>query len=342
MKMKKTIQTIVLALFVVASMQAQLNPDRHTTSPSDGWLSCTESMSPDPANGLSHWIMIDILSTEQLTTFKLWNHNDPASLDDGIDRLKVQYSVDKVTWTDAGEYNIPRSDGSAFYEGIDAMNFNGASMRYILLTALSNHGGTCSGLSEVRFYLGQAVPVELASFDGVCKDGEKNIEWSFADISDFGSVEVEYSNDGKEWETIYTTTNAGSELNGSYSNKYSDQRLINETNYFYRLRMNDINGDYKFSDIIEVACEVDENDIHVFPNPVSNKLNIDLELIDSEDVNYTLKDVLGKIIQQGVFPAKAGSNRFYLNTTELVDGNYFISLQVGSKNIEKKIIKLKP
>ncbi len=339
--MKRIIQTCFLALFVIASLQGQLNPDRHTTSPSDGWLSCNETMNPDPANGLSHWIMIDIQSTEQITTFKMWNHNDPASLDNGVDRLKVQYSLDATTWVDGGEYNIARSDGSAFYEGIDVTNFNGASMRYILLTAQSTHGGTCAGIAETRFYLGQAVPVELASFKGNCEDGEKQLQWSFADVSDFASVEVQYSTDGKEWTGIYTTSNMGSETDGIYSNKYSDTRLINESNHFYRLRLNDINGDFKFSDIVEVNCEINENDVRTFPNPVSDKLYVDVELIDAENIDYQLTDILGKIVSQGVFNADAGNNRFNINTTELIEGNYILSLQIGSKNIEKKIIKFK-
>jgi len=60
---------------------AQLDPDRHTTSPSDGWKSCQTSMNPNADLGMGHWIQFDFLSPHQLTLVKLWNHNDPAHLD---------------------------------------------------------------------------------------------------------------------------------------------------------------------------------------------------------------------------------------------------------------------
>ena len=317
-----------------------MNPDRHTTSPSDGWLSCTESMNPDAANGMSHWIMIDLLGTEQLTTFKIWNHNDPASLDNGVDLLKIQYSVDKVTWNDIAEVNVPQSDGSAFYEGVDVANFNGTSVRYILLTALSSHGGTCAGFAETRFYKGQAVPVELASFEGVCDDNAKKLDWSFADISDFGTVEVEYSTDAKNWTSIYTSANAGTNIDGNYVNKYTDNRRLNADANLYRLKMTDINGDFKYSDIVGVDCEVDENDVQIYPNPVRNQININIELLSDEEISYTVKDVLGKTIKSGIYSAKSGVNEFTINSSDFVTGNYFISLDLGTTTIEKKIIKV--
>ena len=59
-------------------------------------------------------------------------------------------------------------------------------------------------------------------------------------------------------------------------------------------------------------------------------------MITNEDVQYTLKDVLGKTIQTGIFQAKEGNNRFTLNGSELVAGHYFITLEMGSISIEKK------
>lgn len=151
--MKKLFIIIISCLFLQTAF-SQCNPDRHSTSWYDGWVSCMATQSPNPARGISHWIMYNFNEPYSLSTSTIWNSNDPAHLDYGIQGYTVDYSSDGLLWTSLGTFSAEKANGSPFYEGIEGPDFNKAVAQYVLITALSNYGGSCYGLSEVKFDLG--------------------------------------------------------------------------------------------------------------------------------------------------------------------------------------------
>lgn len=334
----KHIYTLCLLLWVSASF-AQLYPDRHTTSPSDGWKSCSAADNPNGESGISHWVKFDFETIHSITNIKIWNYNDPANLADGIKTLRIDYSVDNVNWTNAGSFPVTISDGSAFYEGEFIANLNGVSARHVILTAEENHDGACYGFSEIRMYTGQSVPVELMAFEGTCERGKKDINWSFGDVSEFESVNLQWSNNGNDWETIYTSNNAGEKSGEITEASYSDIRQTRTSKNFYRLKMNDINGDSEFSEIIVVSCEVTEQDVQVYPQPVSAEMTINIELLQNSSIVYTVNDVLGQKIIQNAWDGNEGMNQFKLNVENLIPGQYLIRFEIDGKHIEKKFLK---
>jgi hypothetical protein len=89
----------------------------------------------------------------------LWNTNAPDYLTDGMQSIVVDISNDGVNWSEVGEFQIPMADGTSTYEGLDLYDFGGSSAQYVLITGLTNHGGTCFGLSEIRIDVADAVVV---------------------------------------------------------------------------------------------------------------------------------------------------------------------------------------
>lgn len=330
---------IFLLLFAFTNLNAQLYPDRHTTSPSDAWKSCQEALNPNGESGMSHWIKFDFETVQSITDVKIWNLNDPANLSDGVSSLRIDYSLDNTTWTNAGSFDVAISQGSAFYEGEIIANLNGINARYLILTAEENHGGSCFGISESRFYLGQAVPVELVSFEAECSRAGKELSWSFGDVSDFESLDVEWSANGLEWNSIYTTNEPGTQLNGIYSTKYSDVRKTRANKNFYRLNMKDLDGVSQFSEIIVLGCEITEQDITIYPQPVSDEMTVNLDLLQSNKVNYTVINLLGQKIYTNVWDAQEGMNQFKLNVDEFIPGQYILQLEINGDIIEKKFLK---
>lgn len=148
--MKKII--LIALFFAVSSVSifAQCFLDRHNTTWYDGWISCTTSMNPNPARGESHWILYDLNYSYELFQMHIWNTNAPDYLADGMQDIVIDFSNDGLNWTEAGEFQVPIADGTSTYEGLDLYDFDGTSAQYVLITGLSNHGGSCFGLSEIR------------------------------------------------------------------------------------------------------------------------------------------------------------------------------------------------
>ncbi|MFZ1749100.1 MAG: T9SS type A sorting domain-containing protein, partial [Saprospiraceae bacterium] len=72
-------------------------------------------------------------------------------LEDGMKEVVIDISINGTSWQEWGRYTLPKAPGSSFYEGVFGPDFGGKMARHILITGVSNHGGTCFGLGEVRF-----------------------------------------------------------------------------------------------------------------------------------------------------------------------------------------------
>lgn len=160
---------MLFLLVAVKDTLSQAYPfaDRHSTSITDQWLSCSPSLNPNPVRGTGHWLRIDLGDIYALQSSKFWNFNTPerinsyenepwslnplaGSLNDGIKEAYIDISDNGINWKEWGRFSIPKSNGSSFYEGVNGPNFAGITARYILISAISNHGGTCYGLGEIK------------------------------------------------------------------------------------------------------------------------------------------------------------------------------------------------
>ena len=80
--------------------------------------------------------------------------------------------------------------------------------------------------------------------------------------------------------------------------------------------------------------------VFVYPNPVDDMLNLQINGLNSETVAFQVFDVLGKIVLQ---QTKSSADKiFQIEVSELKTGNYFIKgYSVAGENIgEIKFIKL--
>lgn len=159
--MKKLILITIFFAYAYGNITAQCYLDRHNTTWFDQWISCSTSMNPNSERGESHWIMYDLSFPYELFQMHIWNVNAPEYLTNGMNDLVIDISPDGVTWTEVGEFQIPMADGTSIYEGLDLFDFEGAAAQYILITGLTNHGGTCFGLSEIRVDVAEAPVVNV-------------------------------------------------------------------------------------------------------------------------------------------------------------------------------------
>lgn len=148
--MKKTILLISALALLQQFAFAQCYPDRHSTNFFDGWISCEPAPSPNPARPVSHFILYDFVKVYKLGQMTIWNTNDPSHLDWGMQDVAIDYSTDGENWYTAGDFTFPQASGLSTYEGEEGPYLGDIEARYLLITALTNYGGECYGLSEMR------------------------------------------------------------------------------------------------------------------------------------------------------------------------------------------------
>ncbi len=141
------------------NLMAQEYPDRHNTTLENSWMSCTPAMNPNDTYGNSHWIMYDFGTTYALYQSTFWNVNAYEHSDNGIQDLQIDYSLDGEHWINWGRYNLSKAGETGTYQGEQGPNFDGLVARYFLITASTNYGGTCYGLSEFKV---ESTPVTIS------------------------------------------------------------------------------------------------------------------------------------------------------------------------------------
>lgn len=148
--MKNTCIYIVILCLSSHLSFSQCFPDRHSTNVHDGWVSCSMSTHPNASLGNRHWIMYDFGQGINLYSSTIWNLNSPEHLSWNTQQAQIHYSLDGNIWSYYGNVIIPKATGDPFYEGSTGPDFGGILARYLVISPVSNYGGSCYGLGEIR------------------------------------------------------------------------------------------------------------------------------------------------------------------------------------------------
>lgn len=194
----------------------------------------------------------------------------------------------------------------------------------------------------------EPLPVELTSFIAGVKNNSVTLKWNTAtEINNYG-FDVERKSDfngqtTNEWIKIgFVSGNGNSSSPKDYS--FMDNNLFGGGNkFYYRLKQVDNDGQFEYSDIVEVEVvpqqfELSQN----YPNPFNPSTTISWQTPASGHQTLKIYDVLGNEIATLVNEEKpAGSYKMEFNASQLSSGVYFYKLQTGDFLETKNMILLK-
>ncbi len=186
------------------------------------------------------------------------------------------------------------------------------------------------------------VPVELTSFQADVDNNIIKLNWSTATEKNNLGFELLRSSDKQNWEKLRFIEGKGtSTLIHNY--QFNDW-VETAGNYYYRLKQIDYNGDFYYSDVIEVIVSnpisfaLSQN----FPNPFNSTTTIRYQLPVDDFVNLILYDIIGNEVKTFIDEnKKAGYYTISLNANDLSSGIYFYKLTSGNNSSTKKFILLK-
>ncbi len=137
---------------------------------------------------------------------------------------------------------------------------------------------------------GCLLPVKLSYFGADLENCVVNLKWAAETEIDFNKYIVEYSQNGIDF------FEAGS-IAGSGSREYSFFHKPSFGRAYYRLRMVDLDGKETFSKIVVLNVNCNKNTLVVYPNPVIDFLNINLNrFITTTPAIASLYDATGRIV----------------------------------------------
>jgi uncharacterized protein (DUF1501 family) len=186
-----------------------------------------------------------------------------------------------------------------------------------------------------------AFPVELTRFLAErANENDAQISWTTASENGTETFEIERSTDENIFKKVgEMPANGHTHTMENYT--FLDKNLPTDkaTVFYYRLKINDLDGEFDYSDIKSIVFDSTKLVADISPNPtfgpmrVAFKGGVDL---DNETI-IKIHDVNGRLIEHFSEYFDATSS-FELDLTNEPEGFYLISIQNGEKHLVKKVV----
>ncbi len=178
------------------------------------------------------------------------------------------------------------------------------------------------------------LPVTIIDFTATKYNESLLLKWYATYETNFKLYEIQRSTDGIVFTSIGEVP--GKNL-ANYS--FTDHALPFAGTVYYRLKMINIDGKSDYSKTTAVRLNENTADIRVYPNPVSQKLNIQLQQGLTQNSQLLTSDITGRIVmQQQIF---TGQRIIELNVAGLSPGRYFIKIANGNEMINQSFVVIK-
>jgi hypothetical protein len=221
---------------------------------------------------------------------------------------------------------------------INSYNFNDSNVledsTYTYAVLAYNQFGISDTSNTSTITTTRPIPVELISFSAVQEEGNVVLHWSTASELNNLGFEVERKSGG-DFYTIGFVKGLGTTTeiqNYSFTDLHADKGI----NY-YRLKQNDFNGKYTYSEEIEINFtgflffSLDQN----YPNPFNPNTSILFNLASESKVSLKVFDLLGQEIKQLVNSnLTAGHHTVEFDASQFNSGIYFYRLEAIGSNGE--------
>jgi uncharacterized protein (TIGR02145 family) len=188
-----------------------------------------------------------------------------------------------------------------------------------------------------------AIPVELTSFIFLLNDNNVKLNWTTATEVNTSSFDIEKKSDGNNsWQKIASIKASG---NSTILKQYFYiDKNVNSGKYNYRLKMNDLDGSYKYSNVINAEISVPANFelSNAYPNPWNPTTTIRYQVPINIHVTIKVFDALGREVSTLVNEVKpAGNYEVTFNAKGLSSGTYYYQMIAGNFIETKKIMMIR-
>ncbi|MCL6494339.1 MAG: T9SS type A sorting domain-containing protein [Ignavibacterium sp.] len=186
------------------------------------------------------------------------------------------------------------------------------------------------------------IPVELTNFSAEQINNTILLNWTTVTETNNLGFEIFRSFDLKNWEYIGFIPGFGTTTDKqNYS--FIDSKINNEQLY-YKLKQVDLDGSFKFSEIISIKILIKDFELKQnFPNPANPTTNISFSIPQRSFVKINLYSSNGELVQQIINEEKEkGIYSIEINLSNLASGVYFYRMITNTGyHSTKKLILLK-
>jgi trimeric autotransporter adhesin len=207
---------------------------------------------------------------------------------------------------------------------VEVVHYNGMAwdmFRTAIVTGSDPYTATVTGVNVFSPFIvanATALSVELLDFKATPSVLGNNLTWITANEINNKGFQVERKKEiGDSWETLGFVKGNG--IASSYN--FTDRTPYNVS--YYRLKQMDIDGKETLSNVVSVNRDKGKETLKIYPNPVTNVLNIEIEGALNKSVQVSVKDISGRVVLQQTLSADNST----INMSSMSDGLYILEAQ---------------
>ncbi|OQP63188.1 hypothetical protein A3860_25190 [Niastella vici] len=258
--------------------------------------------------------------------FLLLRYHSDGTLDDTFDGNSNGNGVLTYDFTTTREYGY-------------AITLYNNRIYFVGSTGSTPAGAPKNTLVAAIQYAASPLPLVLSQFYAQKQTSKAVLQWSTSSEAEVKQFVIERSNDGKTYKAIGTVAATGnSTITKNYS--FADQSPLMSALNYYRLKMQDVDGNFKYSKILTIKFDGQLTaNMQAYPNPVKDLLQVQLPDGLNGTVGLQIIDMQGRVVRRN----NLGSDGNALNTTvdvsTLVQGIYILKAQAGNTTVITRFTK---
>lgn len=176
-------------------------------------------------------------------------------------------------------------------------------------------------ITVIKNRVGEALPLTLLSFTGSKVKNTVQLHWQTVNEQNTAGFTVERGETPAAFYPIGLVPAAGN-TTATKNYFFSDESAM-PGQIFYRLKMADADGKYRYSNIIKIQAGTSTKQFTLYPNPAKNYVTIS-NLALNENSLLKITDMAGKTIKTISLPA--GITQSVINITGLAKGTYNVAV----------------
>jgi len=197
---------------------------------------------------------------------------------------------------------------------------------------LGNNGSsTMAGLANITSVV---LPVEILSFTAEKKNNSVALQFVTVKEQNLKEFVIERSGDGSSFSSIGTILPKAKNENDKVTYDFLDNTPDPGVNY-YRIQSRDINGAFKYSQIVSANFGTANSDFKVSPNPAKTGAQLNILTTWAKEYDFKITDMSGRLIFQQL---KLHSQNVEINGLDLATGSYIYECKTVNSNSTGKLI----
>jgi hypothetical protein len=238
-----------------------------------------------------------------------------------------------------------------YYNTTIATGEVGAGVNYLAVRDSSNNGTAAymdidyNGVSDdagegfpTPFNYTVLLPLSTIHFAAAINNNQAALSWNTQNETDLNNYTIERSADGIHYTAIAVVA-AKNTNTASYQQADNIAGVI-ASRLFYRLRINDDAGSFKYSNVIVVKLSGTKINLSSYPNPFISTINVQVYADAKNTIQVNLFDGTGRVVRSLNSTVQPGNNFITIDQlSNLPKGMYIIEVNSGSTKVHQKLMK---